>query len=268
MPWGFRELDALTGGIHQAQMSVVAARTSEGKSVFVMQAAMSVARYLLANDLPGQVMIFSPEMQGDQLLMRYLQQRTGITAERVNRGELDPDELDLWLRACQRLREYSERITIRAQGVLDVRDLLADVESVHMLDPENPVRLVVVDYIQYLSGGGGSRYEQITDVAKMLKELNNKTSIPILAAAQIHKAGKDRNGKKLEDDAPSMDDISDSQYIARVADNVIVLWRPETKWGGRKAWVQLAKQRNGGKGTFFLGYDPETTKFYDDEFQT
>ena len=264
LPWGFAKLDELTGGIHEGQMSVIGGRTGAGKSVLAMTTAMAVARHLIQHDLPGQVLIYSPEMRARSLMMRYLQQRTGIPSDRVNRGELTPDEVEIWEGACEKLRAYEGRVVVEAQSDLHIQDLIADIEARALEDPNNPVRLVVVDYIQYVNGNGGNRYEQVTDVAQRLKLLNNRTGIPILAVAQIHKAAKDRNGKRQEDDPPTMDDISDSQYIARVADNVIVLWRPEHKFGGRKARIELAKARDGATGSFWLAYDPETTRFYDE----
>lgn len=266
LPWGYRSLDVETGGIHPGELTVIGARTGEGKSVLVMTAAMAVARHLVVNDIPGRVLVYSPEMQTRQLMMRYVQMRTGIPSHLVNTGSLDPGQYRLWNEALESMRVYDGRVQIEAQSEMHIDDLLSDIESEQMRDPQSPVRLVVVDYIQYVNGRGGNRYEQVTDVAQKLKLLANRTGIPVLAAAQCARPEKKRFGQREpEEDSPTMFEISDSSYVPRVADNVFILWRPITRWGGKRARLEIAKQRNGGTAVLWFGYDPETTRFTEED---
>lgn len=256
LPWPWQDLDTITGGIHPGQLLVALARTGDGKSVFVTQVAFNLAKHLIVSGEEGSVLIFSPEMTMRSLLERVIQMKAGIPSELVNRGEVDDVQLDVWHQTIEKIRPYAERVEIMAGDSINIGDVTNLIDQRHLL---SPVKLVVVDYIQYLEGSGQNKYEKVTDAATKLKAMANRLNIPILIAAQANKPAFDKNSSE-RDRAPKLTELADSQYVARVADLVVTIWRPEDNRGTAK--IEVVKQRSGpSPRSFTLTYEARHTRF-------
>lgn len=250
IPTGFKVLDNLLGGLHPSDVLIVAGRPGMGKTAFSLSIVRHAAQYHQQRTL-----LFSLEMEADQIATRLLAQASGINSSRIRDGQLFDDE---WPRF--------------AQAVGDLADLPILIDDAPSLTPvqlltrcrraqrEQGLDLVVVDYLQLMSGGGRfeNRTQEISYISRQLKVLARELSVPVLAAAQLSRAVDQRADKR-----PMLSDLRESGSIEQDADVVLFLYRPDTKTTNREVEVELAKHRNGPVGTIQLYFRPELTRFDD-----
>src|SRR5690606_11089083 len=161
LPTGIAKLDEVTGGLHNGHFTVIAARTSVGKTAFTMQIAHNVAQSLLEQKVAtgeetGRVLVYTPEMQIDDLYDRLASVRSGVPFPPAKRGELSPEDREEFKHAMTGINALLEHMVIVSRTLstrgygLEISDLRSDDLRYVQLSPGG-VRLVVVDYIQNLS---------------------------------------------------------------------------------------------------------------------
>ena len=254
---GFMDLDYKTSGLQPSDLILIAARPSMGKTAFVLNLAQHMA---FKKDVP--VAIFSLEMSKEQLVNRMLSLESHVDAQKIRTGRLNDDE---WMN----LVECSANI---ANSKLFIDDtpgitLSAMRSKCRKLKMEHDIQIVIIDYLQLMSGNSGnnaSRQQEISDISRGLKALARELNVPVIALSQLSRAVEQR-----PDHRPMLSDLRESGAIEQDADVVMFLYREGyynrdlSEAEQRVAEVIIAKQRNGPIGTVNLLWIPELTKFTD-----
>lgn len=253
IPTGFIDLDRRTSGLHAAELIILAARPAMGKSSFALNIAQNVAVKSKKN-----VAIFSLEMPGIQVANRLLSAEAKLSSEKIKKGDIKDDE---W-------GKIGNAISVLAQAGIYVDDTSSITVSeigarCRKMMLERGLDLVVIDYLQLISGSGkgASRQQEITEISRSLKILANDLNIPIIALSQLSRAA---DKEKRE---PVLSDLRDSGAIEQDADMVMFLHREgyyhEDAEEPNKAKCNFAKHRNGEVGYDFLTWIGEYTMFAD-----
>ena len=254
---GFMDLDYKTSGLQPSDLILIAARPSMGKTAFVLNLAQHMA---FKKDVP--VAIFSLEMSKEQLVNRMLSLESHVDAQKIRTGRLNDEE---WMN----LVEGSANI---ANSKLFIDDtpgitLSAMRSKCRKLKMEHDIQIVIIDYLQLMSGNSGnnaSRQQEISDISRGLKALARELNVPVIALSQLSRAVEQR-----PDHRPMLSDLRESGAIEQDADVVMFLYREGyynrdlSEAEQRVAEVIIAKQRNGPIGTVNLLWIPELTKFTD-----
>ncbi|MCL2616491.1 MAG: replicative DNA helicase [Defluviitaleaceae bacterium] len=249
---GFNDLDYMTTGFKPSDLILIAARPSMGKTAFALNIAQHVG---VKKNVP--VAIFSLEMSKEQLAARLLCAQANIDSNKLRSGDLRDDEWVRIIEALEPLRKAPIYID-DASGVspIDVRS------KCRRLKLEKGLGLVIVDYLQLMTGGGKteSRQQEISEISRSLKGIAKDVDVPVIALSQLSRAPELR-----KDHRPILSDLRESGAIEQDADIVTFLYRDEKydEFSEDKgiAEVIIAKQRNGPTGTVRLRWLDMYTKF-------
>jgi len=254
VPTGFHDLDRMTAGLQPGDMIVVAGRPSMGKTAFALNIAEHVGVEL---GLP--VAIFSLEMSGPQLAMRFLSSVGRLDAHRIRTGRLNDDEWDKMTVALGKL--HGAPIHIDETGALNVTDLRARARRLAR-SFGGKLGLIVIDYLQLMSStkDNENRATEISEISRSIKALAKELQVPIIALSQLSRKVEERNDKR-----PLMSDLRESGAIEQDADIILMMYReeyykPDTQDKG-VAEVIIGKHRNGPTGTVKLTFLGEYTRF-------
>jgi replicative DNA helicase len=255
---GFVEFDRMTSGMHGAEMIVIAARPSMGKTALVMNIAEHVA---VQEKLP--VGVFSLEMSSQQLVQRLLCSRARVNLQKVRDGFLAEREFPSLTAAASKLAEA--KIFIDDSAGLSILELRA---KARRLRAQHDVQLLIVDYLQLLRSTSrraqDNRQLEISEISGGIKGLAKELKIPIIVVAQLNRQPEARSGGK-----PRLSDLRESGSIEQDADLVGLLVRPEIYEEDEEARAEkageaeliIAKQRNGPVGEIPLTFLKEFTRF-------
>jgi replicative DNA helicase len=253
LPTGFVDLDKMTSGLQPGDMVVVAGRPSMGKTAFALNIAEHVGVEL---GLP--VAIFSLEMSGPQIAMRFLSSVGRLDQHKVRTGRLSDEEWDKMTVALGKLHEAP--IHIDETGAINATDLRARARRLHRQCGK--LGLIVIDYLQLMTStkDGENRATEISEISRSIKALAKELQVPILALSQLSRKVEERNDKR-----PLMSDLRESGAIEQDADIILMMFReeyykPDTPEKG-VAEVIIGKHRNGPTGTVKLTFLGEYTKF-------
>jgi replicative DNA helicase len=255
---GFVEFDRMTSGMHGAEMIVIAARPSMGKTALVMNIAEHVA---VQEKL--SVGVFSLEMSSQQLVQRLLCSRARVNLQKVRDGFLAERDFPSLTAAASKLAEA--KIFIDDSAGLSILELRA---KARRLRAQHDVQLLIVDYLQLLRSTSrraqDNRQLEISEISAGIKGLAKELKIPIIVVAQLNRQPEARSGGK-----PRLSDLRESGSIEQDADLVGLLVRPEIYEEDEEARAEkageaeliIAKQRNGPVGEIPLTFLKEFTRF-------
>ena len=250
---GFRDLDQMTSGLQKTDLIIVAARPSMGKTALCLTLAQNAAIQEKAT-----VAIFSLEMSKEQLVMRMLSSEARVDAHRFRTGYLTRDE---WGRLAGAIGTLSEaNIFIDDTAGISVLEMRA--KTRRLMAEQKKLDLIVVDYLQLMSGGGRieSRQQEVSKISRELKGLAKELNVPVVALSQLSRAPEARNPPR-----PLMSDLRESGSIEQDADVVSFIYREEyykpTDENAGIAELLISKQRNGPTGTVKLAFLKEFTRF-------
>ncbi|WGH76021.1 replicative DNA helicase [Tenacibaculum tangerinum] len=259
---GFTKLDALTSGWQPTDLIIIAARPGMGKTAFVISMAKN-----MAIDFGHPVALFSLEMSSVQLITRMISSETGLTSEKLRKGNLEPHE---WEQLNVKVKKLSDApIFIDDTPALSIFDLRA---KARRLVSQHGVKILVIDYLQLMTAGGagGNREQEISTISRNLKALGKELNVPVIALSQLSRAVETRGGSKR----PLLSDLRESGAIEQDADIVSFIYRPEyygmTEWDdddhspceGQGEFI-VAKHRNGGLDNIRLKFTGHLAKFSD-----
>ncbi len=257
---GFTDLDRLTAGFQRADLVIVAARPSMGKTAFIL----NVVQHAAIEHSVG-VGIFSLEMSKDQLVQRLLCSEGLVDAQRLRRGQLRDDDYPKLARAAGLLG--TAPIWIDDSAALTP---LAMRSKARRLKAEHNIGMLVVDYLQLMQGptDAESRQQEISYISRALKALAKELDIPVVALSQLSRAPEQRGGEHRR---PQLSDLRESGAIEQDADVVCFIYRQEFYDGPVDpktnesieglAELTIGKQRNGPTGTVKLFFKKEYTRF-------
>ncbi|MGH7663937.1 MAG: replicative DNA helicase [Gemmatimonadaceae bacterium] len=258
VPSGFSDLDEMTSGFQNAELIIVAARPSMGKTALVLNVAQHAA---IESNIP--IAFFSLEMSKDSLMVRLLTAEGRVDAQRLRKGMLKDDDFPRLARAAGILS--AAPIWIDDTPGLNVLEMRS---RARRLKAEAGIGMVVVDYLQLMQGpiGSESRQQEISTISRSLKALAKELKVPVLALSQLSRAPEQRSG----DHRPQLSDLRESGAIEQDADLVMFIYRqemydgPTDKDGNSlegRAEVIVGKQRNGPTGIVNLFFHKSYTRF-------
>lgn len=255
-------LDEMTGGLKPAELTILAARPSMGKTGLAIQIGIEYAKKNIA-----PVILFSLEMNREQIALRAVCMEAEINSRALTSGQLEPAV------AC--------RVIAANKLLWDIPFCIDDSEVINPSTMRSSVRrfaaeyggvgLIIVDYLQLMEAETrmDNRVQEVTYLARSLKKLSRQFSCPVLALSQLSRSVEMRQNKR-----PLLSDLRESGGIEQDADNVIFIYRPE--YYNRKELhadipddsrqieateLIIGKQRNGPTGIVKYGFIPEYAKF-------
>ena len=283
---GMRDLDTKMGGLQHSDLIIVAGRPGMGKTSLATNIAYNVAQAYVpelqadgtmkaANG--GVIGFFSCEMSADQLATRIVSERTGISSSHIRRGGITENDFEKIRHVSIELQSLP--FYVDATGGLSIAQLMA---RARRLKRQKGLDLLVIDYIQLLSGSGkrsDNRVQEITEITTSLKALAKELNVPVIALSQLSRQVESRDDKR-----PQLSDLRESGSIEQDADVVLFVYREEyylamkeprpgtpehEKWqldmslAHGKAEVIIGKQRHGPTGTVDLAFEASVTRFGD-----
>jgi len=284
---GYDKLDAKLAGLHDGDLTIIAARPGMGKTAFVLNLAVNVASprsvsspgpsddgYGASTERqePGYgVAVFSLEMPREQLATRMVCSEGRVDLGKLRQGFLQPDD---WRRLTEGA-SYLSALPIwiddsPALGLLELRAKVRRIQAEYNrpgVDGGEGQRmgLVVIDYLQLMSGrvGAQSREQEISEISRGLKRLAKELRVPVIALSQLNRGVETRAGK---DKRPMLSDLRESGAIEQDADNIIFIYRDEyynSESTDAKGIAELivAKQRNGPTGKVMTRFTASCTRF-------
>lgn len=245
---GLIDLDSKLGGMHPSDLIVLAGRPSMGKTALATNVGFDVA------NAGGVVGFFSLEMSGEQLAMRILADRSGVSGDRIRKGEIDEGDI-------RAIRQAAEEIATLpfytdATGGIGIHQLTARarrLKRLHGLD------LIIIDYLQLITTkakAGTGRVGEVTEITGGLKALAKELGVPVIALSQLSRKVEER-----EDKRPQLSDLRESGSIEQDADSVMFVFREEYYLGRAEpkagspqhlTW-QDDMQRCGGQADLIIG---------------
>lgn len=233
---GWRNLDALIHGFLRGELVVVAGRTREGKSTFAMQVGLNVARS------GSGVFVVSLEMPPVSIMQRIICGKSDVDLHQISSGFVTPTEIESYKKAASDLACEGINLTFSRLGRGSTPEQVA--VMVRQLKKTKDIKLVVIDYLQLMTGKGGTLRERIVDITKRLKQLAMREDIVVLLLSQL----------KRSDDAkhkPQLSDLKESGSIEQDADLCLMLYREnllDDKSDGGLTKVFVRKNRRGPGG--------------------
>jgi len=274
---GFYALDKKTTGFNPGDLVIIAARPAMGKTAIVLNTT-------LKNLEKGDgVIFFSLEMPETQLMTRLISAKTGVPLQNVRKGELDTEQAKKVEQAFVDLSD--KKLFVDDNGSLNINQLRARARKLAQVE-DNNIKLIIIDYLQLMSGTGGTdRRLTVDEISRGLKLLAREINVPIVALSQLNRGLESRPDKR-----PMLSDIRESGAIEQDADIIMFVYRDDIykerdeqrkeKEAADKgetyksafinkpieeAEIIIGKQRNGSIGTVKLDFHKELTKFVDKE---
>jgi replicative DNA helicase len=251
---GFYDLDRMTAGLQKGDLVVLAARPSMGKTAFALNIAEHVA---VQEGLP--VLVFSMEMGASQLALRLVGSLGRIDQQHLRTGRLDSGEWERLTGAVEQLGKV--QLLIDETAGLTSSELRA--RARRMARQFGTLGLIVIDYLQLMSGSSNSdenRATELGEISRGLKSLAKELQCPVLALSQLNRSVESRNDKR-----PMMSDLRESGAIEQDADIIMFIYRDDYYNKDSKepgvSEIVIAKQRNGPVGTVKLTFLKPLTRF-------
>ena len=248
---GFRKFDEMTRGLQPSDLVIIAARPSMGKTSLALNIAQHAAIHQKQT-----IGIFSLEMSRAALVLRLLCAEARVDAHKLQAGFASKED---WTRLGGALvRLANSPIFIDDTPGMSVTEIRA---KGRRLQAEHGLGLIVVDYMQLMSGRGRfeNRTQEISAISRGLKGLAKELHVPLIAISQLNRAPEERGGK------PRLSDLRESGQIEQDADVVAFIFREEvfkpTEENRGKAEIIIEKQRNGPTGSVKLAFLPKYTSF-------
>ena len=287
VPTGLTDLDKLLGGFHPSDLVIIAGRPGMGKTALATNLGYNAAKSFKEepnkNDINkvvsgARVGFFSLEMSAEQLATRILAEKTGVSSEKLRRGEVSNDDFGKIVQASQEIEALPFYIDDTPE--LTVPSLRA---RSRRLKRQNGLDLIIVDYLQLMrptsSRRLNNRVQEVTEITMGLKALAKELNVPVVALSQLSRAVEQR-----EDKRPQLSDLRESGSIEQDADVVMFVYREQyylarqqptegtiehQEWQEQMARVHnvaetiVAKQRHGPTGKISLYFNEFLTQFAD-----
>lgn len=253
VPTGFVDLDKLLGGLQPSDLLIIAGRPGMGKTGFALSIAKTAAQIHKKH-----VAIFSLEMANEQLVQRLIAQETGIDSQRLRTGKLEESEWPIFTHAIEVMGDT--KIFLDDTPGITPLQLRTKCRRLHL---EFRLDLIIVDYLQLMTGDGRrgeNRVQEVSHISRQLKILARELNVPVLAAAQLSRAVEQRSDKR-----PVLSDLRESGSLEQDADIVMFIYRQEMYEDDPSkenvAEIIIAKHRNGPIGSVQLIFRKNLAKF-------
>ncbi len=259
VPSGFADFDKLTSGFHPGELIIIAARPAMGKTAFALNVAVNAAK-----SMDKAVAIFNLEMTAEQLMLRMISAEGAVEGNKLKTGKLYNDD---W-------KKVNEAMSILADAPLYLEDTSSNTigeiraKCRRLAASPKKLGLVVIDYLQLISGGSGygtNRQQEVSDISRSLKTMARELNVPVIALAQLSRGVEARENKR-----PIMSDLRESGSIEQDADIVAFLYRDDYYPNSKAPVLEnnnsiseliIGKHRNGATGTIKLLFEKNYSHF-------
>jgi replicative DNA helicase len=263
VPSGFTAVDKVTGGWQKSDLIIIAARPGMGKTALTLSMSRNIAI-----DFNIPVAFFSLEMSSVQLIKRLISSETGLSSEKLRKGNLSESEWQQLVTKVQKLEKAP--LYIDDTPAISVFDLRA---KCRRLASQYNIGIIVVDYLQLMTAGGqksvGNREQEISMISRSLKGIAKELNVPVIALSQVNRSVESRGNSSKR---PQLSDLRESGAIEQDADIVSFIYRPEyyglVDWEDGspcegQAELVIAKHRNGSLEDVRLRFQGALAKFSD-----
>lgn len=252
---GYYDLDRLTSGFQKGDLIILAARPSVGKTAFALNVA-----YNVSYKSDEAVAVFSLEMPAEQLIQRIICSAGSLKSESLRSGSI--------------LRENNERYYAAADKVSKCNLYIDDTPGIRVgeiaakcrrLQREHGLKMIIIDYLQLISGPANSResrQQEVSDISRQLKMIARELKVPVIALSQLSRSVEKRDNKR-----PVLSDLRESGAIEQDADIVSFIHREDYQDPKKEAETQgatdiiIAKHRNGALADIRLVFLKQYSKF-------
>lgn len=245
---GLDDIDNRLCGMHGGDLIIVAARPGAGKTALAMQIAVTVAEKM-------PVYFVSLEMGQIQLQERCMSYFSGVPINVLRTGKLQDSDFSAITVASNKIKDLALLVDYRSG--LTVKNIRATARGLHK---KQPLGLVVVDYLQLITGSGDNRTAVITDISRGLKLLARELNVPVIALSQLNRGVESRVDKR-----PLLSDLRDSGSIEQDADAVMLMYRDDYYNSNSQqagiCEINIAKLRQGETGTAKVRWDGSKMRF-------
>ena len=262
VPTGFVRLDRLTNGLQRSDLIVLAARPGVGKTSLAMNIVENAA---VNNGLVCAV--FSLERPEVQIVQRLLCSTAEVSMAKALSGKLEPNDWKRIAKASDKLRK--SRINIDDSSRVTPAEILSKCRRIKSRN-NGQLDLIMIDYIQLMSsgrkGGDENRVNEVAAITRELKIMAKELDVPVIALSQL---------RRIQSGEPQLSDLRESGAIEQDADIVMFISRPgmnlspeelaKNKITKDAAFLNIAKNRNGGCERITLRFKGELTKFVNPE---
>jgi replicative DNA helicase len=277
VPTGLRDLDDRLGGLHNSDLIIIAGRPSMGKTALATNIAFNAAQKLQEKGKKSSIAFFSLEMSSEQLSTRIIAEQSRIKSNDIRRGKISDEQFDKFLETSKNISELPLYIDeTPAISIAAMSNRARRIKRLFGLD------MIVVDYIQLMSGSLNNRdgrVQEISQITQGLKAIAKELKIPVVALSQLSRAVEQRDDHK-----PQLSDLRESGSIEQDADVVMFVYRAayylerkepqaatveHAEWQAKMseiahlAQIIIAKQRHGPTGNIDLEFEAMFTKFKD-----
>lgn len=254
---GWYDLDKVTTGLHENEFIIIAARPAMGKTAFALNLATHVAM-----EQNKSVALFNLEMSAEQLAMRIISSLGQLEGFKLKTGNLMNND---WKRINEAISQLAgTNMVIDDTPGITIGEIRAKCRR--LASSEKGLALVVIDYLQLISGGknyGANRQQEVSDISRSLKTLAMELNVPVIALSQLSRSVESR-----EDKRPLMSDLRESGSIEQDADIVAFLYRDDyynkearTEDNTSISELIIGKHRNGPTTTIELLFKKDTSSF-------
>jgi replicative DNA helicase len=282
VPTGLRDLDDRLGGLHPSDLIIIAGRPSMGKTALATNIAFHAAQKLQESGRKSSIAFFSLEMSSEQLSTRILAEQSRIKSNDIRRGKISDEQFDKFIETSKNISELPLYIDeTPAISIAAMSNRARRIKRLFGLD------MIVVDYIQLMSGSLNNRdgrVQEISQITQGLKAIAKELSIPVIALSQLSRAVEQRDNHQ-----PQLSDLRESGSIEQDADVVMFVYRQayylerkepqaatveHAEWQAKMneistlAQIIIAKQRHGPTGNIDLEFEAMFTKFKDKDTQS
>ena len=258
---GYTDLDRVTNGFQRGDLIILAARPAMGKTAFALNLALNASFYN-----SGAIAIFSLEMPAEALMKRILSAKSAVESSKLRSGNLRDDEFNKLNEAANEL--MATKLFVDDSSNVKISEVFSKCRK---LRSEHGLDLVVIDYLQLISGSGRSsgdnRQQEISEISRSLKGLAREMECPVIALSQLSRSVETRLDKH-----PMLSDLRESGAIEQDADIVMFLYRDEYYNKDENSQedaettnttdVDIAKHRNGATGRIQLAFQKNISAFY------
>jgi len=248
---GYTDFDGLTAGFQPGNFIICAARPGMGKSTWVMNVAVHAALHT------GPTLVFSLEMSKTEVVTRVFSAALDIDQQKMKTGRMGESD---WKQFGNRIEPLTTApLYIDDTSMLTVMEIRA---KCRRLAAEQPLKLVVIDYLQLIQGSGRSdnRQLEVSDISRNLKTLAGELECPIICASQLNRSPEQRHDKR-----PLLGDLRESGSLEQDADLVLFLYRDDyydkDSPEAGEAELIIAKHRSGPTGVVRLAYLQHVSRF-------
>lgn len=256
---GYSALDNLTAGLQRGDLIILAARPSMGKTAFALNLGLNAAHFR-----DEAVAIFSLEMPAEQLMQRMMSKKSLIDGRNLRTGMLNNEEMAKLMEAATEMQAM--KIFVDDTPGIRVSEIFSKCRK---LKAEHGLCMIVIDYIQLITGSGKSsdnRQQEVSEISRGLKALARELEVPVVALSQLSRSVEQRADK-----SPMLSDLRESGALEQDADIVMFLYREAyynkdengEEPDSQEIDLNVAKHRNGATASIKLNFKKSISGFFD-----